>query len=675
MYNILGFEDKIGILDPNGVKPNPLTGKDYSQQYKNLSKKWSTFPAYKKAKDVLESIANNQITMIISGTGSGKSVLIPKFALHYTNYQGKIGMTLPKKVVTVSAAMFAAETMDVELGQEMGYIHKGSPKNMVSDKNKMVYMTDGVLIMKFVKDPTLSEFKVIIIDEAHERKIQIDLIMLFLKKLILSGKRPDLKIIIMSATIDGEKYKHYFLGTSFNIINISGQPNHEIKTIFLEKETKTYMSEGLKIMSDLVDSGIKSDMLFFITTSNEAIQLCKNIRPKYPRIYCIEVYADMDQNLKLYAESRDKFLELGNYDQKFVMATNVAESSLTIDGLKYVIDSCYELYSHFDPYNIAQTLEKRLITKAQALQRRGRVGRTEPGICYHLLTKKQFDVLENFPAPDILRQDITMDFLKIISQTNNKTFDEGYKLMNELMDPPKKPFVDFSKYILEFYNILDTDGKMTKIAHDIINFSSVPINRTLFLIYAYQLHCAKEASIIIAMIDVLNSKLNNLFFKADTLCNSSCEKAASKNLIKKLVQKKGDHLTFLNIFQEFKKQTDQKSWARKYGIRLDALNKADKESKKYYYKILDLSRAPQLSRIEGKDTDKKILEALKQSHRHLLSKNMIPTFSGKDVNAKINKESSVYYYYDQKNLSKKTFIYDELTNINGNWEFSVITLI
>ena len=297
MNETLNFKDKIGVLDPTGEKPNPLTGKDFSQQYKDLAKKWSSFPAYKKAEDVLKSIADNQITMIISGTGSGKSVLIPKFALHYTNYQGKIAMTLPKKVVTLSAAAFAAQTMDVELGQEMGYIYKGSPKNMSGEKNKMVYMTDGVLIMKFVRDPTLSEFKVVIIDEAHERKIQIDLIMLFLKKLVLSGKRPDLKIIIMSATIDGEKYKRYFASPldknnpnitsepTFNIINISGQPNHEIKTIFLEKEIKSYITEGLKIISNLIDMKIKSDMLFFITTSNEAIQLCRTIRPKYSNTY------------------------------------------------------------------------------------------------------------------------------------------------------------------------------------------------------------------------------------------------------------------------------------------------------------------------------------------------------------------------------------------------------
>jgi hypothetical protein len=173
-----------GIFDPNGININPLNGKPYSDTYKEYAKKWSKFPAYEKADDIINSIDNNQITFIISGTGSGKTVLIPKFALHYTQYKGKIGITLPKRVVTLSAANYAAQTLDVELGNEIGYMYKGSPKEMVKSTNKMIYMTDGILIMKFVKDPLLSDLDIIIIDEAHERKVQIDLLMLFIKKIL-----------------------------------------------------------------------------------------------------------------------------------------------------------------------------------------------------------------------------------------------------------------------------------------------------------------------------------------------------------------------------------------------------------------------------------------------------------------------------------------------------------
>jgi len=675
MSNENTFNNKIGVLDPEGINPNPLTNQPYTDDYKKLAKVWSGYPTFAKADEVLKSISANQIIFIIAGTGAGKSVMLPKFALHYTNYEGKVGMTLPKRIITLSAASFASKTFDVPLGKDIGYVYKGSPKEMASDKNKLLYMTDGILIMKFMKDPTLSEFKVIIIDEAHERKVQIDLLMLFLKNLLLSGKRPDLRVIIMSATIDPTKYQKYFTGVSSLVINISGQPNYDITVKYLEKPSYSYMLDGLTLIENLIHSGIKQDMLFFITTSSEALQLCKNIRPKYPKVYCIEVYADMDKNLKIYAESRDKFLELGNYDQKLIMATNVAESSLTIDGLKYVIDSGHELYNHFDPNVYGQILQKKLITKAQALQRRGRVGRTEPGTCYHLLTKEQFEKLEDYPAPDILKHDITMDFLQIIRITDDKNFASGHRMLMQLMDPPRKPFIDVAEDIYKLYKIIDNNGNLTKIGYDITQFTSLPINRILFLIYSYQMYCAKEASIILTMIEKLGGKLANLFFKADTICQAKCEKPAADNLMAKMAQNKGDHLTYLRIYEEYKNTIDKQAWIRKYGIRSDLINSIDKAANLYYYKIINVSKAPPLSRVANVDVKKKLVEALKLSHRHLTAVKMTPTFSKKHIEGQINRDSAIYYRYGRKDLQNRTFIYDELSNINENWEFNIITLI
>jgi pre-mRNA-splicing factor ATP-dependent RNA helicase DHX15/PRP43 len=675
MSHKLTINDKIGILDPEGLNLNPLTYQPYSQAYKDLAKIWSTYPTYKKANEVLKSITDNQLIFIVAGTGAGKSVIIPKIALHYTNYVGKIAMTLPKRLVTLSAATFSAKVSDITLGKEIGYVYKGSPKEMIGPENKIVYMTDGYMVMKFLRDPLLTEYNVVIIDEAHERSIRIDLLMLFLKNLLESGKRPDIRVIIMSATIDSSKYQKYFSKTKSTIVNISGMPNHEISVNFLPEPSKSYMNDGLELIEDLVQQGIRKDMLFFITTSSEALQLCGNIRPKYPKIFCIEVYSDMDKDLKIYAESRDKFLELGNYDQKLIMATNVAESSVTIDGLKYVIDSGYELYNYFNPEVYGKVLEKKLITKAQALQRRGRVGRTEPGICYHLMTKQQFDALENYPAPEILKQDITMDLLQIIQMTETQTFSDGYNLMQQLMDPPKKPYVNVARDIYVLYKIIDPNEKITKIGQNIIQFSSLSINRALFLIYAYQLHCAKEASIILAMAEKLSGKLSNLFYKADTICQSNCTRPASNELIQKLVQKKSDHLTYLKIFEEFKKSPDQRAWTKKYGIRMDLLNSVDKISRNYYYKIINIHKKPQPSRVTDIDIKKNIVEALESSHKHLIAMKMTPKFSKIIIEGKINKDSAILYNYKRKDLLNKKFIYDEITNINGTWEFNIVTIL
>ena len=677
MSDHLTSKDKIGILDPAGKNINPLNDKPYSDEYRKLGSIWSGYPSYEKAPEVLESLATNQLTFVIAGTGAGKTVLIPKFALHYTAYKGKVAVTLPKRVVTLSAASFSASVSDVVLGEEIGHVYKGSDKKMINAKNKIVYMTDGYLASKYNQDPLLTEYEVIIIDEAHERRIQIDLLLLFLKNILESGRRPDLRVIIMSATINGPKYQSYFNNIQSNIINISGQPNHPIDVHFLDTPSNSYMIDGIELIKSLIKDKNRASgaILFFITTSDEALNLCRNIRPEYPRVYCIEVYADMDRNLKIYAETRDKYLELGTYNQKLIMATNVAESSLTIDGLKYVIDSGYELYSYFDPKYNGKVLEKRLITKAQAIQRRGRVGRTEPGICYHLLTKSQFDSLVDYPTPDILRQDITLELLKVIKSTISQTLTEGMEMMSDLMDVPSKNYIHLARQLYDLYKIIDDSGKLTKIGADISHFSSITLNRSLFLIYCYQMHCAKEASIILAMLDHTSGRVQNLFYKADTICKSNCKTSLSKDLIKQLVQKRGDHLTLLKIYEQFKNSPDHNAWANKYGAKIDLFNKVARDANTYYYKIINLSRAPQLSRIVTTPVKRRLIEALKLSHLHLTAKRMIPTFPLDEIEGVVSKDSVLYQTYNRKELATKTFIYDEFVNINGVWQFNVVTII
>ena len=668
------FNDKIGILDPQGLQLNPLTETPYSDTYRDLAKTWSTYPTYLKAKEILESIQANQLTICKAGTGTGKTVILPKLALHYTSYQGKVGVTLPKRVVTLSAATFAATTLDVTLGKELGYIYKGAPKEMTQPSNKLIYMTDGSMIMKIVNDPELKEYRFVLIDEAHERKVQIDMLLLLLKKIML--KRPEFRVVVMSATIDSDKYQKYFgKEIKSNIINVTGKTNYEIKVNYLEYPIKTYISEGVKIIEDLRAKKQIEDLIFFITTSKEAMDLCKIIRPKYPSVFCVEVFSDMDKTLQIYAEDRNKYHELGKYDQKLVMATNVAESSLTIDGLKVVVDSGFELFSYYDPDSMSQVLEKRLISKAQALQRRGRVGRLEPGTCYHLLTKEQFDSLPEYPTPDILRQDLTIDTLKIIQLTPNKTYADGLKLLSELMDPPTPKQLNVVYDLFKLYKLIDDTGSITQMGEDITKFSSTPMNRTLFMMYAFQMHCAKEATAIVCMMDALGGKLSNLFFKSDTMCESDCRNVKSKDFMKSIISKKSDHLTYLNIFQTFQEQSEPKSWANKYGIRLDPLNRAARDAKQTFYRIVNASRAPQMDRVKNTDLKKRLMEALKQSHLHLTAHKLLPLYPDSKNEGTIAKDSAVHYTFSKRDLQVKKFVYDELISIDGAWSFNTVTLL
>lgn len=639
---------------------NPLNGNAYSERYEELKQTWSKLPAYAKFDEIEESIKKYQLNFIISGTGSGKTVITPKIALHYLDYKGRIAITLPKRRATKVAATYSAETLDAQLGKEVGYVYKGSDKSMINDSNKLVYMTDGTLVSKIISDPYFTEYNIIIVDEAHERKINIDLILLFLKNILLSGKRPDLKVIIMSATIDADKYQKYFSPIKSNIINISGLTNYPIEIKYLDFEIKSnqYLQEGLIVAENLILENKSEDILFFLTSPGEAIKACGIITPKFLQVYCIEVYADMPEDIQKFAESKDQFKNLGNYTMKLIMATNVAESSITIEGLSYIIDSCYELYAYFDPLTTANVLEKRLITKAQCAQRSGRVGRTRPGICYRLLTKNEFDQLRDYPDPDILKQDISIDILKIMTITEKKNFQQAMILVNGLMDIPRQEFITYSFELLTLYKLIDDDRKITDIGGIILMFPSVPIHRTLFMYYAFQTYCGREACIIVAMLEALNDRIANLFREPD-----------KNNIgkIKSLMKKKSDHLTLLNIYQNRKKYDF---------LRQDVFNRAQTISNTYYFKLVNLKKSKaEISRVTNINVNKCLLESLKRSHQHLTGKKFQSIYAKKKLEADFNSNSVVVHNYTRKQLYNKMFIYDNLTCIENRCEFNIIQIV
>ena len=221
--------DKIGILDPNGFEPNPLTGQPYAnlEQSKLLCGEpktyaciarhiWCDLGVYKKRGEVLKLMNDKQIVCAKSGTGSGKTVIFPKFALHVGGYQKKVLCAIPKQIITKSSAQFAASTLDVRLGEEVGFFYKGDHNR--STKTLLTFTTTGSVNAIIKRDPLLSEYDYLVIDEAHERTVDMDMLLLFVKEMVT--RRKDIKIVIMSATIDPLQYQEYFAGFSFGAVDI-----------------------------------------------------------------------------------------------------------------------------------------------------------------------------------------------------------------------------------------------------------------------------------------------------------------------------------------------------------------------------------------------------------------------------------------------------------------------
>jgi Mimiviridae putative ATP-dependent RNA helicase len=514
--------DKIGILDPEGKNQNPLTNAEYSDRYRELGAIWSKFPAYADAENIISDIKDHQVTLVVSGTGSGKTVLFPKYVLHSFNYDAKIAITLPKKMIAKSAAEFSAETLDVEVGREVGYQYRGSNKSSKSADSKLLYCTDGTLVARLINDPLLSDFNAVLVDEAHERKVNIDLLLYLLRNVL--KERADFKVVIMSATIDKEIFKSYFSDFSFKAVEIGGKTNYPIESIFMDKRPdikgKKYLEKGAEIIKTLIEK-IKSEeesdatgILFFVTSVSETQDLC-DIISNYDAEsnVCISVYSSMDPMQEKLATDQDYFIqEIGDATSKIklVIATNVAESSITIEGIKYVIDSGLELSSSYDGVNRVGILEKKLITHAQAKQRMGRTGRTGPGICYHLYTKEDFESnMDRFPIPSIRSESITSEILRLMSMPMVDGVDGLKGVLGDFIEPPDPSTVESDLIYLEKLGMIE-NSKLTELGAIIPDLQLEP-EEGKTMIMAYRLFVTREALAIIMLMNECKHSISNLY--------------------------------------------------------------------------------------------------------------------------------------------------------------------
>jgi pre-mRNA-splicing factor ATP-dependent RNA helicase DHX15/PRP43 len=565
------MNNNIGILDIKGENSNPLNNNPYSEEYKKLAQVWSKFPAYEKAQEILNEIKNNQVVLIISGTGSGKTVLLPKFALHVFDYNKKIAVTLPKQIIAKSAAEFAAKTLDVKLGEEVGFQYKGESSK--SDKTKLLYATDGTIVSRLLKDPLLKEFDCVIIDEAHERKVQIDFLLYLLKNVVKS--RPDFKLIIMSATVNEDIFKAYFAEEKFITLNVGAKTNYPIESIFLKEpiNSKEFLEKGYEIMKEIIKKDDLNkegshDILFFITSVSEANKICEKIGQDQDIMkdnMCIEVYAGMDPVKQELAQDKNMYKEKFNKKRKIVLATNVAESSLTIDGIKYVIDSGLELSGYFDPEFNSKVLDRKMITHAQAKQRMGRAGRTESGYCYHLYTQEDFDKnMERFPEPTIRVSNITSEALKFLAIPEIGTFTSLLDIFSKFIEPPREKYIRYTYNELISMGLL-RDDKITQLGL-IVNDIGLDPKFALSCIVGKKLRCLNEILAVCSCLEAGKNNINEFFrfpseiIKIDEF-SSDEEKEAKKGQIKSLNKKfkkslskfntkYGDITSLLKIFVE-----------------------------------------------------------------------------------------------------------------------------
>jgi HrpA-like RNA helicase len=605
-----------GILDPKGENINPLNDKPYSDEYKTLSKLWSNYPAYKNVEKTINDIKENQVILITSGTGSGKTVLIPKFVLHSFDYKKKIMIILPKQIIAKSSAEFAAKTLDVKIGEQVGYKYRGTKE--YSKDSKLLYTTDGTLVSMLLSDPTLKEYDSVIIDEAHERRVQTDFLLYLLKQ--VCTKRDDFKLIIMSATVNEEIFAEYYKDLRYKYINITGRSNFPISRIYSKQRVskKEYIEKGLERIREILKTTKDGDILFFVPSISEIFNVCKQI--KDIDLFCVEVFAGMKKESEELAISKDLYKErYPEKKRKIIVATNVAESSLTIENVKFIVDSGYENLMSFDPETGSKVMKKKLVTQSQIKQRCGRTGRTSMGLCYHLYTVMEFDELDKFPKPEIQTSNIYKECLNLLAFPEVQNFDALEEIMKKFIQPPQKEYMDYAENLLTNLKLVK-NRTITSLGKFIATLPADPM-QGLAILEGYTLNCYKSVIAIIIMIDILKNNINELFYFTKT--DDPKKKEIYDKIKKRLMKSDSDHYNLLKIYKSYKKHQKEgglSDWIKKNMLKENTLKKIKKYTKKMLSDCKDRFKKEEYKKIESSDISLKnriLLSFIKGFYGHI----------------------------------------------------------
>ena len=367
-------------------------------------------PILSKKNDIIDSISNNPVVIISGETGSGKTTQIPKFCLAAgCGIDGKIGCTQPRRIAAMTVSKRIAEEFGEALGKSVGY--KIRFKDKTSPNAFIKIMTDGILLAETQNDPCLNEYDTIIVDEAHERSLNIDFILGILKTLL--KKRKDLKVIITSATIDTEKFSKAF--DHAPVIEVSGRMYPvdvrylPMNSTFGNDDEQTYVDMAVYTVDRLLKKTHSGDMLVFMPTEQDIRETCDLLKEKKDKNATI---LPLFARLSASEQSRVFSQIMG---RKIIVATNIAETSITIPGIKYVIDTGLARISRYTPRSRTTALPVTAISKSSADQRKGRCGRVENGVCIRLYSEEDFENRPLFTSPEILRANLAEVILRMIS--------------------------------------------------------------------------------------------------------------------------------------------------------------------------------------------------------------------------------------------------------------------
>jgi len=524
-----------------------------------------SLPVYRFRSELIKAVHANQLLIVVGDTGSGKTTQVTQYLAEagFAN-NGMIGCTQPRRVAAMSVAKRVAEEVGCQLGEEVGYTIRF--EDCTSPSTKIKYMTDGMLQREVLMDPDIKRYSVIMLDEAHERTIATDVLFALLKKTL--KRRPDLKVIVTSATLDADKFSAYF--NECPIFSIPGR-TFPVEVMYSREPESDYLDAALVTVMQIHLTEPPGDILLFLTGQEEIDTSCeilfermKALGPSVPELIILPVYS------ALPSEMQSKIFDPAPPgSRKVVIATNIAETSITIDHIYYVIDPGFVKQNAYDPKLGMDSLVVTPISQAQAKQRAGRAGRTGPGKCFRLYTEAAFQS-EMLPTsiPEIQRQNLSTTILMLKAMGINDL------LHFDFMDPPPTNTMLTALEELYALSALDDEGLLTRLGRKMADFPMEPALAKV-LIAAVDLGCSDEILSIVAMLS-----MPTVFYRPKEKQTQADQKKA------KFHDPHGDHLTLLNVYNGWKQNKFANPWCFENFIQARSMRRA-KDVRDQLVKIME----------------------------------------------------------------------------------------
>ncbi|KAH7085243.1 P-loop containing nucleoside triphosphate hydrolase protein [Paraphoma chrysanthemicola] len=535
-------------------------------------------PIWSQAAAIKSSLKKNNVLVLTGETGSGKSTQVPQFLASEPWCTKCIAITQPRRVAAISLARRVSEEMGTFMGSQsptakVGYNVRFD--NATGPSTKIKYLTEGMLLQEMLRDPAMSQYSAIVVDEVHERSVNVDLILGFLKKFvddIESGgetRKHPLKVVVMSATADVESLVRFFedsqgsppsapslkVQRQISTCFVEGR-QYPVKTVYLPQPTQDWVESALKIIFQIhYKEPLPGDILVFLT-GQDTIEGLEKLVNDYaegmdkdvPKLLTLPLFAALPQHAQ-----QQIFQPTPYRTRKVILATNIAETSVTVPGVRYVVDCGKSKIKQFRNRLGLESLLVKPISKSAAIQRQGRAGREAAGHCYRLYTQNGFKTMDERTTPEILRCDLSQAILTMKARGVNDVINFPF------LDRPPREALEKALLQLLHLQALSDDGIVTEVG---LKMAKFPLTPTLGRVLV---EAAKpERDCVLDVIDIISAlSVENVFLNLVT--EERKEEAAEAR--REFYRREGDHLTLLVTVRRYaEEQTDRKQWCEKHFV-------------------------------------------------------------------------------------------------------------